>query len=151
MNYSDNILGEVKPSQWINYGWYIFGIVSTVFLYQYGSWGLSPLLIVLWKYLEIYFWRYEFREETIVERKGILNVTRNEIHYYRIKSVQVNEPLIYRIVDIGDINIITSDQFTENFTFKGVDNVLGVKDYIRQMIYNHRGRKGVKEFDMYHL
>jgi membrane protein YdbS with pleckstrin-like domain len=151
MNYSNDLLLTLKPSHWLNIGWYLFGILGITLLVPLGLVAIIPVLVILWKYLEIETWRYDFYEETMVERKGILNVTRNEIHYYRIKSIQVNEPFLYRLVEIGNVSIITSDQFTENFTFKGVFLPNEVKSYIREIVYFHRELKGVKEFDMYQL
>lgn len=110
-----------------------------------------PVMIFIYKVLEVYFWRYEFGEETIVERKGVFNVTRNEIHYYRIKSIQVDEPLQYRIVGISNVNLITSDQFTKEFTFVGVHGGEKLRQEIRTMVAQHRGQKGVKEFDLFNL
>ena len=151
MSYSDEPIIILRPSQWINLKWFIFGVGGAVVLSPLGPVAILPVLVYLWKVLEVYCWTYEFGEETIIERKGILDVTTTEIHYYRIKSVQVEEPFLYRLVDIGNLHVITSDQFSERVTFVAVPMVLELRTAIREMVYIHRGDKGVKEFDLYEL
>lgn len=141
----------MRPSQWINFGWFLFGIGGGIVLFPLGPAALIPMGIFLWKYIEVAVWKYEFGEETIVEHKGVFRRIRSEITYYRIKSVQVDEPLLYRLVGISKLHIITSDQFTENFTFVGLRAGQALRQDIRTMVHLHRGQKGVKEFDLYEL
>jgi len=82
--YTDNKMESISPSQWLNLPFFILGVA----LFQTV---IFPILAVI-KYIEIMCWKYEFNERTIVERKGILSVTRREIHYYRIKMNSTKEP-----------------------------------------------------------
>lgn len=42
----------LKPSQWINLGYILFGLI--------GSPLVIPSLIMIYKILDVYLWRYEF-------------------------------------------------------------------------------------------
>jgi uncharacterized membrane protein YdbT with pleckstrin-like domain len=152
MTYSDKKLFTIKPSQLINFGYFLGFIIGTPLLVNIGpSIAWIPGTIYLVKFLEVYFWRYEFNEETIIERKGILNITRREIHYHRIKGISIEQPFIYLLFGLSKVHINSSDPFTYNFTFEGIHGGQDIRQYLRKMISKHRGRKGVKEFDMYSL
>jgi len=143
MRYSDNLIRTISPSQWINLIYIILGIalIQTIFV---------PLLAVI-KILDVYFWRYEFRERTIIERRGILSVTRKEVHFYRIKSIKVDEPLWMRIFGLSKVSIITSDQYHPELVLYAVSDGHYLREYIRSNTDQWRKLEGVKEFDLYNL
>jgi membrane protein YdbS with pleckstrin-like domain len=141
--YSDNLIKTLSPSQWINLIYIVLGVVliQTIFV---------PLLAVI-KILDVYFWRYEFRERTIIERRGILSVTRKEVHFYRIKSIKIDEPLWMRIFGLSNVSIITSDQYHPELVLYAVPNGINLREYIRVNTDQWRKIEGVKEFDLYNL
>jgi membrane protein YdbS with pleckstrin-like domain len=143
MTYSDNLVKTLSPSQWVNLGWILLGIVLVQTV-------LAPLLAIV-KILDVYFWRYEFRERTIIERRGILSVTRQEVHYYRIKSIKVDEPLWMRIIGLANVSIITSDPYKPEIVLYAIPNGTSLREYIRLNTDQWRKIEGVKEFDMYNL
>ena len=142
-SYSDRRLWVLKPSQLLNLFWISLGIV----LFQTV---LFPLLAIV-KVLEIYFWRYEFGERTLVERKGILSVTRTEIHYFRIKSIKVEEPFWMRIFDLANVRVLTSDHYQKEILLYAVPKGVPLRDALRKLTYNRRKEEGVREFDMFSL
>jgi uncharacterized membrane protein YdbT with pleckstrin-like domain len=141
--YSDNLIRIIRPSQWINLIYIVLGIalIQTIFV---------PLLAVI-KMLDVYFWRYEFRERTIIERRGILSVTRKEVHFYRIKSIRIDEPLWMRIFGLSKVSIITSDQYHPELVLYAVSDGHYLREYIRSNTDQWRKLEGVKEFDLYNL
>ena len=141
--YTDNKMETISPSQWLNLPFFILGIVLI-------QTGLFPILALI-KYIEILCWKYEFNERTIVERKGILSVTRREIHYYRIKSIKIDEPFWMRLVGISNVSITTSDPYQPELVLKGVPNGQLYRSKLRGLTDLRRKEEGVKEFDMYNL
>ena len=133
----------LRPSQWLNAGWILFGLAGIMFV--------IPPLITIYKMIETYCHRYDFYEDHILESKGVFNVTRNEIHYFRVKSIQVDEPFLYRLVDISNIRIITSDQFIKEFTLKAVPVGRTLVNDLRAVVKAERKAHNVREFDMYDL
>lgn len=142
----------IKPSQWINVG-SIFVAIAMLFM---GSiigpyhW-LSPLIPV-WKYIETYYTRYEIYEDKIVFRRGVFRVLTDEILFYRIKAITMDEPLLYRIVGIATIKLRTSDKYVGELDMvalpvKGMNFVNQLRDRVEQK----RKENGVKEFDMFNL
>jgi membrane protein YdbS with pleckstrin-like domain len=108
-------------------------------------------LFALYKIYEVSCWRYEFYDDIIIERKGVFLVTRRELYYHRIKSVLVVEPLLHRLVDIGNIQVVTSDNYASTFTFTGIPSVQNVSNSLRSSIGKGRKKNNVREFDLYNM
>lgn len=142
-NYSDNIEVEIQPSQWTNCAWFIAGAGLCVFV--------IPTLIAIGKFLEVCFWSYQFRERTIIERKGIFSVTRTEVHYYRIKSIVIEEPFWMRLFNLGNITIISSDPYQNILRLWAVPQPVELKEAIRERVHYMRKKENVREFDNFHL
>lgn len=133
----------LRPSQWINTGYVLFGLIASPLV--------IPFLIMLYQMLDVYFWRYEFYEDHVIERRGVFSVTRRELYFYRIKGIQHHAPFLYRIVGISKIEIISSDPFSSFFEFTAVRKGLELSQGIRKITQDGRKRKKVKELDIYPL
>lgn len=130
----------MKPSQWINAGWIMFGLLGIPLL--------IPPLIALYKIIEVHCHRYSFYEAHIIETKGVFNVTHSEIYYFRIKSIQVGEPLLYRLVGLSNINIKTSDQYIREITINAVPVGLILVSDLRNIVKLERKNNNVRELDL---
>jgi uncharacterized membrane protein YdbT with pleckstrin-like domain len=108
-------------------------------------------IFALYRVYEVSCWRYEFYDDVIIERKGVFLVTSRELYYHRIKSVLVVEPLLHRVVDIGNIQVVTSDNYASNFTFTGVSMVQDMSNNLRTSIGKGRKKNNVREFDLYNM
>ena len=135
----------VKPSQWVNLGWYGAAVGG---FYTHDYLGILISVILIYKVLDIYCWSYQFYDDILVEKRGILSVTREEVHYFRIKSMMVNEPFFLRILDLSVINMSTSEQLKPNFTLYGILNAEEVKNEIAKVTKNKRRSNGIKEYDI---
>jgi uncharacterized membrane protein YdbT with pleckstrin-like domain len=111
-----------------------------------------PTLIMAWyKYFEIETWKYNFLERTIEERKGVFSVTQEEVQYYRIKSIMIEEPLWMRFFGLCVINIITSEQFKPRMTLYAVNDGEQLKDLISDMTYQWRLKMNIRDHDIYNI
>lgn len=139
------MIATLRPSQWTNVGYIILGV------------GLSPftagltLVVPIWKMIETYCTKYEFHDDRIIYRRGVFTVTTDEILLYRVKAINLNEPFLYRIVDIADLSIITSDKYVNDITLNAIPVGIQFRDTLREMVEENRTKKGVKEFDLYEL
>ena len=141
--YSDHLEVEITPSQWTNFGWFIVGAGLFMFV--------IPPIVAIGKYLEVLFWKYQFRERTIIERKGIFSVTRTELHYYRVKSIVIEEPFWMRFFNLGNITIISSDPYQSVLRLWAVPQPLELKEAIRERVHFMRKKENVREFDTFKL
>jgi membrane protein YdbS with pleckstrin-like domain len=142
-HYSDHLEVEITPSQWTNFAWFIAGAGLIMFV--------VPPIFAFGKYLEVLFWKYQFRERTIIERKGIFSVTRTEVHYYRIKSIVIEEPFWMRFFNLGNITIISSDPYQNVLRLWAVPQPLVLKEAIRERVHHMRKKENIREFDNFHL
>lgn len=141
----------LRPSQWTNSGWILSGIIGISLSFVTHIFFLILPLFALFKIIELHCWRYDFYDEVIIERKGIFNVTHKELYYHRIKSVMTEEPLLYQLVDIGNIHLISSDKYTSNFTFTAIPLVKEVSDQLRLCVKDSRTKNNIRELDLYNM
>jgi len=133
----------LKPSQWINLGYILFGVIASPIV--------IPFLVMIYKILDVHFWRYEFYENHVIERRGVFSVTRTEVHYHRIKGIQHEAPFLYRLVGISSIYVVTSDPFAQVFEFKAIFKGLELSEIIRMKVHDGRKSNKMKELDIFHL
>ncbi len=139
------MLRILRPSQWTNLGYIIFGIGLAPF-----TSGLT-LVIPIWKMIETYYTTYEFYDDMIIYRRGVFTVTTDEILLYRIKAINLHEPFLYRLVGISNLRIITSDKYVNQIELAGIPVGMEFKDNLRKLVEENRSRTGTKEFDLYDL
>lgn len=145
MSYSDNNEFSLRPSYWLAVPSAIIPIVLAFFKFPY------LLIYPVYMLLEIYFWRYEFNEMTLTERKGVFTVYRREMYYSRIKSIRVHEPFIFRLLGLCNIELISSEPYMPSIRLYAIPYRDKVKRYLSGKYYNWRKTEGVKEFDLYAL
>ena len=133
-----------QPSQWLNAG-YMF-ITASLFL-MFPPLGLLVSFGLLWKVLVLRFWTWVYTEDSVIERKGVFDVSTDEIQYFRIKDVQLEEPFLYRLVGLSKIYVHTSDRTRPLLVIDGVYDGQSKRDMIKKMSMTHRRREGVKEVD----
>lgn len=140
MNYN---MKSIKPSHWINTGYYLFGIIGFSFI--------IPPLIAAYKFIELYCINYTFDKNSIIYRRGVFLVDHTEVHFYRIKSVRVEEPLLFRLVGISNVYIKSSDPYQGELKLWGVPSGINIWKGIKEKNFAERKAQGVREFDMFNL
>jgi len=144
-NREDQNLLIIQPSQWINVGWFILPIIAAA-LY-------TPLAIVLsivsvYKYIEVDTWSYIFRIRGLEERKGVFSIIQEEVQYFRIKSIMIEEPFLMRIVGLSIVHIISSERYKPNLKLYGIKNGNKLKNKINSAVYEWRDKLGVRDYDI---
>jgi membrane protein YdbS with pleckstrin-like domain len=136
----------IQPSQWINVGWFILPLAAGVI---YSPLGGLALVCTLYKYLEVLTWKYTCRLKGIEERKGVFNVLQEEVQYFRIKSIMVEEPFLMRLVGLSIVHIISSERFKPNLILYGIRNGEELKNKINTAAYEWRKKLGIRDYDLY--
>ena len=148
INSLKRIMGKTSftPSLYLNTGWYML-TVFTIFVPYVAAFFA---VISLYKTIEIWVWTYEFTDDFLVERKGILVRTTSRIEYSRIKSVVVEQHLLMQLVGIANVKLITSDPYLPEFTFSGIQTHEDVEKGISSCILNNRRHTSRAELDLYY-
>lgn len=133
-----------RPSQWLNMGYFLLTIGLTFVSMELA---FISLIILIWKSLVLYFTKWSYTTDTILERVGVFNVTTDEIQFFRIKDLRLYQPLLYRIVGISRLILITSDKFKPVLVLDGIRNGKRKRDMLKALAISSRREMGVKEFD----
>jgi uncharacterized membrane protein YdbT with pleckstrin-like domain len=133
-----------KPSQWLNLGYLILGIALTYFFW----WAI---VIPIWKILETYCTEYIIYEDRIIYKRGVFRILTDEVLFYRVKGLSLDEPLLFRVVGISIIRIKTSDQYVQELALNGIYAKQPFFMELRRVIEKQRKNNGVREFDVFHL
>lgn len=135
---------SLKPSHWINVGYYLLSLISLSYF---------PVFIVvgIYKYLEIEYWRYDFFDNEIVESKGVFSVSHRRISYVRIKDVALDEPFLYRLVGIGKYYISSSDPYMNVLVLNAVPHSDKLWMMLRSLVHANSNKKNQVEVDLNYL
>lgn len=134
-----------RPSQWLNIGYFLLTIGLTFVSMELA---FISLIILIWKSLVLYFTKWSYTTDTILERVGVFNVTTDEIQFFRIKDLRLYQPLLYRIVGISRLILITSDKFKPVLVLDGIRNGKRKRDMLKALAISSRREMGVREFDV---
>lgn len=121
----------------------------------YGMWPLAlvlvALLILAWKWLDNLAACYEFTDERLIIRRGIVMKSVDEIELYRIKDVKISFSLINQLAGIGSIQIASSDETTRggDLVLAGIAKAQERREALRRLVDTARRARGVREFDMH--
>jgi membrane protein YdbS with pleckstrin-like domain len=150
---SDNLKFVIKPSQFVNIGWFLLfaGGIYISLTVRNPWWCVGSGVLWFAKWLIIKCWSFRFHEKTIAERKGVFSVLTREIHYFRIKSVRWEQPFWLRIFGLSNVVLVTSDPLIPMLrvyaTYGGED----LKDRIKAQVTKLRRESTVKEQDIHPL
>ena len=136
----EHCIWQGSPSQWMNFTFYMYCSLLIV------VYGLGVLLALL-KYLDTRLNKITITDQRIIERRGILSFTTNQLELYRVKDVRLEQPLILRLFQLSKIILITSDSSNPIYVLNGMENGPELIEKIRNAIDERRNVKGVKEFD----
>lgn len=145
---TDNLIFKTGPSTLTLIGWVILfiGMVFTI-----PPVAILPLIALIYKWVEIKCWGYNLNEMTISEKKGIFNTSLQEIHYYRIKSITVDQPFFLRIFGLSTITIMTTDPSTPLMTLYAVEYGEEIRGAIKEETVRWRKEMKVRNFELSNL
>ncbi len=161
----ERVIWSGTPSQVVNLGVYLLGgVIAAILL---GSWVwmsraewvhgamhwafVAPLLLVLlwlaYQWVRVKTTRYELTTQRLRLRQGILAKTTEELELYRVRDWTLAEPLLYRILRLGTITLITTDQTTPTITLPALPHAHEVREQLRENVEIMRTKKKVREID----
>lgn len=128
-----------NPSQVVNLGSFI--LLGLFF------WLVFPLLIILWKWLDVKSTKYELTTQRIRTRHGILNKKSDELELYRVRDYKLDQPFFLRMFSLGNIILETSDRSHPTMILKAIPNGEELREQLRTHVENCRTQKRVREVD----
>jgi uncharacterized membrane protein YdbT with pleckstrin-like domain len=154
----ETILWKGSPSQWTNFGAYLFSlliaavIVATYFLTAAGPLLLialgAPLGFILVRWLGTRSNVYEITTERIRSSTGVFSRRTSELELYRVRDYTIVEPFWLRLVGRGDLIIESADRVSQHLVIHAVPGVAALKDQIRTHTERMRQLRGVRDFEI---
>ncbi len=144
------------PSQWVHFWFYLFCVLLVVGAVAAAPWtgGLSAFALVI----PVLFWGirwwatrttvYVLTSQRLRILSGILTRRLDELELYRVKDYVLEQPLLLRLVGLGNLTLVTSDATTPTVTLRAIGGVEEVRELLRNAVQRERDRKRVRELDV---
>ena len=136
----EETIWEGNPSHWTSFPFYF---ISVLFIPLLGI----GLIMGIWRYLTIKYWKITITNQRIIEEKGVLSKTTNELELFRVKDLKLDQPFFLRIVGLSNIILLTSDRTNKRYLIEGVDNGKELREKLRVSVEKRRDEKKVREVD----
>ena len=107
-----------------------------------------PPLIAIYKIIKVSCHRYDFYVDHILETKGVFTKVTNEVHYFRVKSMQLEEPLLYRLVGLSTLRIKSSDWYVPYLDIMAIPIGETLMKDIKKVVSLERKNHQVREYDI---
>ncbi|MDD5200780.1 MAG: PH domain-containing protein [Terrimicrobiaceae bacterium] len=153
---AESVLWKGHTSQWVHF-WYYFFCVLLAAAALGGipfTGGLSAIGLVIPAGMWIVRWWtnratvYELTTQRLRITRGILNRRLDEIELYRVKDYVMEQPLLLRLLGLGNVTILTSDVSTPTVAIRAIAGVEAMREKLRAAVQSERDRKRVRELDV---
>ncbi len=112
---SNELLAEVRPSWWRYFWWLCF------------AWLIIPFIVAWIKRSAVVMRVYRGR---VTLKRGILNKCERELFMRDVRSIDIDQSLLGRMVGIGDLTISTAASADAIESIEGVPNPQHIRDLI---------------------
>ncbi|MBI5396307.1 MAG: PH domain-containing protein [Verrucomicrobia bacterium] len=109
------LLAEVRPSWWRFFWYLVFG------------WLIVPLIVAWWRRASVVMRVFPGR---IMIERGIVSKCYREFMARDIRSIDIDQSFLARMVGIGDLTISTAATVDAAEQIEGVPNPAGIRDMI---------------------
>jgi uncharacterized membrane protein YdbT with pleckstrin-like domain len=159
MNQEETLVWKGTPSQWTNFGAYLFCLLlaaAVVAAYVIVT-PRQPLILIglaipaVWmlsRWLGTKSHTYEITTERIRVSTGLLSRVTTELELYRVRDYTITEPFWLRLVGRGDIILQTADRTNPVLVIHAVPGVNTLKDQIRTHTERMRQLRGVRDLEI---
>lgn len=110
----ENVEWQGTPSQISNLAYFV--VCGVLFFL------VIPLLLILWRWLQTKYTKYELTSERLIMSKGVLNKTTNQLELYRVRDYRHEQPFFLRIFGLSNIVLISTDKTDK------VLNLIAIRD-----------------------
>ncbi len=87
---------------------------------------------------------YELTTQRVRVIRGILGNRMEEVELVRVRDTKFKQHLGERMLDVGDITIISTDPTTPELVLNNVKNPVEVRELIRKAVIEEKNRRGLR-------
>ncbi|RIK46639.1 MAG: hypothetical protein DCC57_15275 [Chloroflexi bacterium] len=88
--------------------------------------------------------RYELTSQRLRIHRGILGKRIDEIELIRVKDTRMKQHMGERMLNVGDVSVISADATTPEFVLHNVRNPVEVRELIRKAVIDEKARRGLR-------
>lgn len=132
-------------------------IVSPWFLKKYWTsmpWWMwlvciaAGLVIGVWPILMVKTVRYRISNYRIDLERGLLSKRIDTLELWHVEDIQFYQSLLDRILQVGDITIVSHDDTTPKLVVRGVPNPRPLFETLKQRVIAVKRQRGVVKMDI---
>ena len=132
----EQLIFEVKPTYRAYVGLMIWGVLLLVFVI-----GIF-LLIRAW--YRVSSTRYRLTTQRLFVQTGLIAKKLEEVELFRVKDVTLHQGILQRLLGVGNVVVLSSDDTTPRLELAGISNPIDVKEQIRNAFRAARQREGMR-------
>jgi len=125
-----------SPSQWTNFWWYVLCIL------------IIPIPWAIWKMISTAKQNYAITTQRLTLETGVFKRELEEIELYRIKDTQLTRSFIQRVLKLGTVTVVSSDESMPRLVIPWIKTPIEVRQHLRENVELVRRARGVRELDM---
>ena len=137
---AEEIVWRGSSSQWKNF--WVF-LLCGLF-----CWLIVPIFIAIARYLQTKNKVYELTSERLKITEGIFSRVTDTLELYRVKDIEMRQPVFYRMVGVENVQLNTSDASSPFVFLEAIPSRFALADKIRHQVEAVRAQKGVREIDI---
>lgn len=158
LHMSEEQIWKGHSSQWKNFVSYVFLLITlgvAIWLHQTQPWGMwayiAPGIMAIWafaRWLMIKTTTYQLTTERFVTTRGILTKVTDTLELYRVRDLQIVQPLLLRMVGLENVHLLASDATTETIVIDYLPASMALGEKLRVAVEACRERKRVRALDV---
>ncbi len=157
---AETTIWKGTSSHWKNFKSYaltalsLVGSVALHFLQPatFGLWVFAiPAALALWaawSWLLLRTTHYHLSSERLITTHGVLTKVTDTLELYRVRDMQIVQPVLLRIVGLHNIHVFTADASTSELFMTYIPASLGLGDALRKSVEECREAKRVRTMDV---
>lgn len=128
---------ELKPSGRAYLGLILWGVALLLVF------GLGLILLFRAWYLVVST-RYRLTTQRLFAQRGLIAKELEEVELFRVKDVTVSQGFFQRLLGVGSVVVLSTDDTTPRLELAGILNPVEVKEKIRGAFRASRQREGMR-------
>ncbi|MNI15725.1 Bacterial membrane flanked domain protein [compost metagenome] len=90
---------------------------------------------------------YTITSQRVIVKSGLLTKKTEEVEMYMVKDISIEQSVSDRLLGVGSINIVSSDENTPKLILDDVQDVEVVKDLIRNAVREEKALHNISYRD----
>jgi membrane protein YdbS with pleckstrin-like domain len=130
------VLRELQPSLKAFAGQIVLGVLLLIVI--------VGVVLLIGVYIKWKSTHYKLTNQRLFIRSGFISRSLEEIQLYRVKDVAFHQSILDRVLGIGSITVLSSDESAPRVTLIGIEEPETFKEEIRTAYRTARQREGVR-------